>query len=127
MRRGITSNDSGRIARMQLRRNEPWFDEAFKAFQKFPTTQQEFDAYIKTITPFFFSSTANLEKNRDEIEKTTFSRLPQLRGRGNPTDHRLDPATFLPTMKIPALVIVGDDDFICPPAAAEYLHREIPN
>lgn len=123
---GNTSNDSGRIARMQLRKSEPWFNEAFKAFQKFPTTQQEFDAYIKSITPFFFSSMANLEKNRDVFEKTTLS-FAATQGQGQSDRSSVDPATFLPTMKIPALVIVGDDDFICPPSAAEYLHREIPN
>jgi proline iminopeptidase len=123
---GITSNDSGRIARMQLRKNEPWFDEAFKAFQTFPRTQQEFDAYIKTITPFFFSSTANLEKNRDVFEKTSLS-FAATQGQGQSDRSSVDLATFLPTMKIPALVIVGDDDFVCPPDAAEYLHREIPN
>ena len=46
---GATSNDSGRIQRIQLRKNEPWFDEAFKAFQKYPATQQEFDVYMKKL------------------------------------------------------------------------------
>lgn len=123
---GNTSNDSLRIKRMQLRKDEPWFGDAFKAFQKFPATQQEFETYIKAITPFFFSSTANLEKNRDVFEKTSLS-FAATQGQGQSDRSSVDPAMFLPAMKIPALVIVGDDDFICPPSAAEYLHREIPN
>ncbi len=123
---GITSNDSGRIARMQLRRNEPWFANAFKAFHKFPATQQEFDAYIKCITPFFFSSIANLEKNRDVFEKTSLS-FAATQGQSQSDRSSVDPATFLPDMNIPTLVIVGNDDFVCPPSAAEYLHREITN
>lgn len=123
---GNTSSDSGRLQRMQLRKNEPWFDNAFKAFQQFPATQQEFDVYIKNITPFFFSSYANLEKNRDVFESTSLS-FAATQGQGQSDRSSVDPAAFLPTMRIPVLVIVGDDDFICPPSAAEYLHREIPN
>jgi len=123
---GNTSNDSGRIKRMELRKNEPWFDGAFKAFQKFPVTQQEFDSYMKNITPFFFSSIANLEKNRDVFERTTMS-FAATQGQSQSDRSSVDPATFLPVMKIPTLVIVGNDDFVCPPSAAEYLHREIPN
>lgn len=123
---GNTADDSGRISRMRLRKGEPWFQEAFNAFQKFPTTQQEFDVYIKSITPFFFSSMANLEKNRDVFEKTSLS-FAATQGQGQSDRSSVDLAAFLPVMKIPALVIVGADDFICPPSAAEYLHREIPN
>jgi len=123
---GNTENDSGRVQRMQLRKNEPWFDDAFKTFQKFPSTQQEFDAYIKSITPFFFSSNANLEKNRDVFEKTTLS-FAATQGQSQSDRSSVDPAVFLPVMKVPTLIIVGDDDFVCPPSASEYLHREIPN
>jgi len=123
---GNTSTDSGRIKRMQLRKAEPWFDDAFKAFQKFPTSQQEFDVYIKSITPFFFSSIANLEKNRDVFEQTSLS-FDATQGQSQSDRSSVDPSTFLPVMKIPTLVIVGNDDFICPPSAAEYLHREIPH
>ena len=123
---GISSNDSSRIKRMQLRKNEPWFDEAFRTFQKFPGSQQEFDAYIKSIMPFFFSSMANLEKNRDVFEKTSLS-FAATQGQGQSDRASVDLATFLPTMRIPTLVIVGIDDFVCPPCDAEYFHREIPN
>ena len=122
---GNTSKDGERIIRMQLRKDEPWFDNAFQAFQKMPTTQKEFETYINAILPFFFSSIANLEKNRDTFEKTSLS-FDATRGRGQSDQSSADLATFLPIMKIPTLIIVGNDDFICPPSAAEYLHREIP-
>ena len=123
---GNTSKSNERIERMQLRKNEPWFDEAFKAFQKMPTTQKEFVTYINTILPFFFTSIANLEKNRDVFEKTSLSFHAQ-RGRGQSDQSSADLATFLPAMKIPTLIIVGNDDFICAPSAAENLHSQIPN
>jgi proline iminopeptidase len=123
---GNTSKDSGRTKRMELRKGEPWFDKAFQAFQKMPTSQQEFETYIHEILPFFFSSTANLDKNREVFEKVTLS-FDATRGRGQSDQSSANLATFLPLMKIPTLIIVGNDDFICPPSAAEYLHREIPN
>ena len=123
---GNTSKSNERIQLMQLRKNEPWFGDAFKAFQKMPTTQKEFETYINTILPFFFSSTANLEKNRDVFEKTSLSFHAQ-RGRGQSDQASADLAAFLPHMKIPTLILVGNDDFICTPSAAEYLHAQIPS
>lgn len=121
---GNTSKDSGRTKRMQLRKGEPWFDNAFRAFHKMPATQKEFDTYIHDILPFFFSSIANLEKNEDVFEKTSLS-FDATRGRGQSDQSSADLATFLPALTIPTLIIVGEDDFICPPSAAEYLHSQI--
>ena len=109
---------------MLLRKNEPWFDSAFSAFHKMPTTQKEFDTYIRAMSPFFFTSIGNLEKSRDVFETMTLSFDAQ-RGEGLSDQSSVDLDTFLPAMKIPTLVIVGNDDFICPPSASEYLHREI--
>lgn len=121
---GNTSQNNERIQRMQLRKNERWYNKAFTSFQKMPTTQKEFDAYIHDILPFFFASEANLEENRDVFEKTSLSYDAQ-RGRGLSDQSSADLASFLPDVKIPTLVIVGINDFICTPNAAEYLHREI--
>jgi proline iminopeptidase len=123
---GNTSTDSARMKRMQLRKNEPWFDDAFKAFQKIPTTQKEFESYINSILPFFFSSVENLEKNRDVFAKITLSFNATL-GRAQSDQSSVDLSVFLPVMKIPTLVIVGIDDFICTLTASEYLHCEISN
>ena len=123
---GNTSKSNDRILRMQLRRNEPWFDSAFAAFQRVPATQTEFETNMRSIIPFFFASIENVEKNRDTFEKTTFSFDAQ-RGRGKSDQSSVDLAAFLPGMRIPTLIIVGNDDFICPPPAAEYFHREIVN
>ena len=123
---GNTSKSNDRILRMQLRRNEPWFDSAFAAFQRVPATQTEFETNMRSIIPFFFASIENVEKNRDTFEKTTFSFDAQ-RGRGRSDQSSVDLAAFLPGMTIPTLIVVGDDDFICPPPAAEFFHREIVN
>jgi len=81
---------------------------------------------MRRILPFFFASFENVEKNRETFEKTTFSFEAQ-RGRGQSDQSSVDLAAFLPGMKIPTLIIVGSNDFICPPPAAEYFQREIVN
>jgi len=119
-----TSHGREREKRMLARKNEPWFDSAYSSFHKMPTTQREFETYIRAITPFFFTSIENLEKNRDVFDTVTLSFDAQ-RGEGLSDQSSVDLETFLPVMKIPTLVIVGRDDFICPASASEYLHREI--
>jgi proline iminopeptidase len=123
---GNTSQDSGRTNRMLLRKNEPWFDSAYTAFQKAPTSQEEFETSIRLILPFFFASVENLEKCRDVFESTSLS-FDATQGRGQSDQSSVDLATFLPGMQIPTFIVVGLEDFICPPSAAEYFHREIPN
>lgn len=123
---GNTSKSNDRIRRMELRRNEPWFDSAFAAFRRVPATQSEFETNMRSILPFFFASIENVEKNRDTFEKTGFSFDAQ-RGRGQSDHSSVDLTAFLPVMKIPTLLVVGSDDFICPPPAAEFFHREIVN
>ena len=76
--------------------------------------------------PFFFSKVENLEKNQEVFEKIKLS-FHAYQGRGQSDRSSADLATFLPEMEIPTLIIVGIDDFICTPSAAEYLHSEIPN
>jgi proline iminopeptidase len=119
-----TSHGREREKRMLMRKNEQWFDSAFRAFHSMPTTQKEFDTYMRTILPFFFTSIDSLERNRDVFGNLTLSFDAQ-RGVGLSDQSSVDLETFLPVMKIPTLVIVGHDDFICPPSASEYLHREI--
>jgi proline iminopeptidase len=119
-----TSHGVEREKRMLARKDQPWFDSAFGAFHRVPTTQKEFDAYIRVISPFFFTSIENLEKNRDVFDSLTVSFDAQ-RGVGLSDQSSVNLETFLPAMKIPTLVIVGQADFICPPSASEYLHREI--
>jgi proline iminopeptidase len=91
-----------------------------------PATQEEFETHNRAILPFFFSSLKNLEKNREVFEKMTLS-FHATMGRGQSDRSSTGLADLLPGMELPALIIVGEDDFICSPPAAEVLHREIPN
>ncbi|HMK39051.1 MAG TPA: alpha/beta hydrolase [Bacteroidota bacterium] len=119
-----TSHGREREKRMLLRKNEPWFDSAYSSFHRMPNTQEEFNRYIRAISPFFFTSIENLNRNRDVFDSLSLSFDAQ-RGEGLSDQSSADLRTFLPELKIPTLVIVGHDDFVCPPSASEYLHREI--
>ncbi|HTX17752.1 MAG TPA: alpha/beta hydrolase [Bacteroidota bacterium] len=123
---GTPGEGAERMRRLQMRKGEPWFEKTWKEFQTPPTTQIEFESYIRSILPFFFSSQVNLEKNLDVFEKTTLSFEAQC-GRGLSDQSTADLASNLPTMKIPTLILAGDEDFICPPSSAEALHDLIPN
>lgn len=121
-----TSKGNERMKRMQLRKDEPWYDDALKGFTKMPKTQEEFDANMKVIMPFFFSSIKNLEKNQHLFDKLSLS-FHATQGLQQSDKASANLAALLPELKIPTLIIVGIDDFICTPIAAHYLHREISN
>lgn len=121
-----TSKDEERSKRMQLRKGEPWFDAAIKQWEKQPKTQKEFDIYMKAVLPFFFYSIENLEKHKEMFNQTSFS-FHARQGQRHSESSSGDLVPGLSEMDIPTLIIVGIDDFICAPSAAQFLHCEIPN
>ena len=122
---GTPGESKERVRRLQMRKGESWFDEAWKVFQTPPRSQKEFENYINGILPFFFSSQKNLANSRDVFERTSVSFDAQ-QGRGLSDQSAADLAAILPTVKIPSLIIVGEDDFVCPPTSAAALHAMIP-
>lgn len=120
-----TSKDDERLKRMQLRKGEPWFDASIKQWGQMPKTQEEYDTYIKTISPFFFSSIENLEKHKEVFSQTSFS-FHASQGLGHSERSSGDLVPWLSEMDIPTLIIVGIDDFICTLSATQFLHSEIP-
>jgi len=121
-----TSKDPERSKRMQSRQGEPWFDAAMKQWGEMPKTQEEFEAYTMAIMPFFFASIENLEKHEEVFTQTSMSfHASQGQGHSERSPGELVPR--LPEIDIPTLIIVGMDDFICTPSAAQFLHSEMPN
>ena len=121
---GDTSKDEERSKRMQARKGEPWFDAAMARWGQMPKTQAEFETYMQAILPFFFASTDNLEKQADVFSQMSLS-FHASQGQGQSERSSVDLVPWLSEMDIPTLVIVGSDDFICPPSAAQFLHSEI--
>ncbi len=121
-----TSKDIGRSKRMQLRQGEAWFDAAIQQWEKWPKTQEEFETYHKTVLPFFFSSIENLEKHKEVFNQTSMS-FHAAQGQQYSESMARALVSWLPEMDIPTLIIVGMDDFVCPPSSAQFLHGMIPN
>lgn len=131
--------DKDVMFRVQLRQDRPWFAEAVKALQ-----QLEFDALggevvnpsvasdeglkavIKTIMPFYWSDPAKIAPHEEDFEATSMSATAF---RGDKDSHRFpfDLRDRLKRLTAPALIVVGDDDFICSPFAAQRLHLCLPN
>ena len=121
---GDTSLDEERSKRMAARQGEPWYEDAWRQWRQPPQSQEEFDTYMKAVLPFFFSSFENIEKNSEVFERTTMS-YHASQGQWHSERSSVDLAVRLPEIEVPALIIVGGDDFICPPSAAEFLHSRI--
>ncbi len=122
---GNASADPDFPKRMQLRKNEPWYGAAMEQWKKKPKTPEEFDAYIKAITPFYFYSVENLEKHKETFEQTSMS-FHALQGQVYSESASKDLASRLSEINMPTLIIVGIDDFLCGLSAAQPIHREIP-
>ncbi len=121
---GSRDQNSGRMEKLQRRKNEPWFADAFKSFQAEAHSQEEFTTSMHTIMPFFFSSIENLRKHQDVFDKTDVSFYAR-RGRGSSDQTTADLASFYPVMTMPTLIIMGSDDFICSQSAIEGIQKEI--
>jgi len=122
---GNAGADPDMPKRMQPRKDEPWFAAAMEQWQKKPTTPEEFNAYIKAITPFYFYSVENLEKHQETFEQTSMS-FDALQGQVYSESASKNLASKLSAINIPTLIIVGADDFLCGLSAALPIHREIP-
>ncbi len=130
--------DKDIMSRMQRRRDQPWFAEAMKAIQQGVFSERGFFsgetvksdedliAIVKASTPLYWSDPANIAPHVEDFEAGSMSATAF---RGSIDSHRLpfDLRDPLKRVRAPALIVVGDDDFICSPFAAKRLHLCLPN
>jgi proline iminopeptidase len=130
--------DKDIMSRMQRRRDQPWFAEAMKAIQQGVFSERGFFsgetvksdedliAQVKASTPLYWSDPANIAPHAADFEAGSMSATAF---RGSIDSHRLpfDLREPLQRVTAPALIVVGDDDFICSPFAAKRLHLCLPN
>ena len=113
-------------ARIARRAGEPWFPAAYEALRSDEDigSDAEFKAHLGKILPFYFHDVSKYEPeafasetyaveayttmviNEDELQRGALDRL-----------HQLD---------VPAVIVVGDDDFICSPVQAMRIHLRLP-
>lgn len=91
------------------------------------SSENGFRDQLKTMQPLYFSEyTPELE----DIVTKVFDKMILTREIGAHGDNLL--ATYnvtsqLTKIKIPTLILVGKDDFICPPSQAQRMHKMFPN
>jgi proline iminopeptidase len=122
--------EAAMVRAIDRRRDEPWFAEAQRAIEEEQAGEfssvEELIANLQRQIPLYFHRWEGNEKvglilaedfahaeplhHFNTVEFPTFDLRPQLRG-----------------IKVPTLVVVGDDDFIAGPVCAEAILRELPD
>jgi len=113
-------------SRMLLRRGEPWYERARKAWDDdtFPADDAAFAANEKACLAFYFSDVSKMETASSAFSATTFS-VEALRGARSSIPGEFGVLQALTRIRIPALILVGEDDFITSPLQAQRLHSQI--
>ena len=115
------------MSRMQQRRDQPWFAEATQAMQGGTVaSDDDLKARMKTMMPLYWADPAKSAPYAGDFEATSVS-VTAWRGQ---TDSHRAPFDFrdaLKRVRAPALIVVGDEDFVCSPLAAKRLHLCLPN
>ncbi|MCB0172387.1 MAG: alpha/beta hydrolase [Anaerolineae bacterium] len=113
-------------ARLLERQNEPWFEDAFAAFndRTMPESDEAFARWLLKILPFYFYDQSKLEQNRDHFAATTLS-VAAWQGSSDSNSRDLNLLPRLADIHVPTLIVVGRHDFICSPLQARRLHQGI--
>ncbi|MCL5280764.1 MAG: alpha/beta hydrolase [Planctomycetes bacterium] len=115
-------------SRQQRRKDEPWFPEAMKALQGRQSEPSDADlkANMMALMPFYWSDPARIAAHASDLEATGMSAVAW-RGQTDSRRYSFDLREPLKHLRAPALIVVGDDDFVCSPLAAKRLHLCLPN
>jgi proline iminopeptidase len=110
--------DPSVIARALRRKDEPWFPEVMKAYQAgFPKTDEEMAAQQRKLLPMLWADPARIEKHQEHFAATSMS-VDAWRGMQASRNQGFDLTGELRRVTAPALIVAGDKDILCPPAAA---------
>jgi proline iminopeptidase len=112
--------------RIKQRKGQPLFDSAVKAMEEGPKPGQRLTDYLKSIIPLYWSDPKAAEPFSAVIDELTASD-EAMAARGASKRFPFDLRDRLRTVNAPALIVVGDDDFICSVEAARRLHLALPN
>ena len=90
-------------------------------------TVEGFRNQFKIMQPlYFYEFTSELEeKAYNLIDKTILN--PEVAALNDILMSKYNLIPHLPKIQVPTLILVGEDDFICPPSQAERMHEKIPN
>jgi proline iminopeptidase len=112
--------------RSSRRKGQPWYDDAMKARQLKPQTDEEMTRQLKSLLPLYWSDPKKAEPFMDDFAATTFS-AAALAGLAESKRFPFDVTAQLKDLTVPTLIVVGDDDFICSPEYATRMHLALRN
>jgi proline iminopeptidase len=101
--------------------------EVLQALNATVSTADECKQNMKDLHPlYFYNLTAELEKKANEIiDNMIFT--PKIMNMNDKIFSDFNVVSQLSEIKVPTLILVGKEDFICPPSQAERMHEKIPN
>lgn len=112
--------------RMNLRKGEPWYRKAALALGKTGASDEEFAENMMAALPLYWSDPEKAEPYAEVFAATTF-RAAAMKAQADSARYPFDLREQLAKISVPALIVVGDDDFICSPEAASHLHLALKN
>lgn len=118
-------------AAVQAYRNEPWFDESYRALQAEWAGEYETDAEMAALwadeMKFYFHQFDDAARAYHQRTKDLPVRVAPLKAFNEQEAESLDLRPELAAVEAPTLVIVGRDDFITNVRMAEEMRDHIPN
>lgn len=91
------------------------------------SSEKEFKDQFKIIQPLYFSNyTTEIENQISNIIDNMII-VPEMNLRSDELFEKYNVNSQLKDIEIPTLILVGKDDFICPPSQAQRLHDNITN
>ncbi|HKW59925.1 MAG TPA: alpha/beta hydrolase, partial [Candidatus Dormibacteraeota bacterium] len=108
--------------RARRRSGESWFSSAYAALisEERMTSDSEFKAHMAKILPFYFADVAKIEQF--DFDRETFSAEADMMMSVNKESFSHGVLDRLPALDLPAVIAVGDDDFVCSPVQAMRIH-----
>ncbi len=90
-------------------------------------TIEGFQQQFKILQPlYFYDFNSELKEKTDEIiEKMILN--PEVAALNDRLMQKYNVSSQLNEIEVPTLILVGEDDFICPPSQAKRMHNSIPN
>ena len=115
---------------VEARSGEPWFADAAKAIEEEQAGEfasaAELIANLQRQIPLYFHRWEGNEQAGRELAED-FAEAKPLHHFNTVEFPTLDLRDELRSIEVPTLVVVGDDDFICGPACADAIVRELSN
>ena len=118
------------LAAIERRRGEPWFEDAARAIEEEQagsfSSVDELIANLQRQIPLYFHRWKGNEQAGGRLAQD-FAHAEPLHQFNTVEFPTFDLRPELRKLKIPALVVAGEDDFICGPACAEAIIGALPD